>query len=538
MASFSSPCFRASARQYLGLFRYPASCRAIYHRHQTNSTYSATPSGERVKTIAEMPGLPSLPVFGSAPFLALNRKGRPLGRFILDKQFTDVETYGKIFKLDVPGGFKIISVADPDTAMAILRNEPKYPKRFDSPLLDFYRNTRKKIPGVFFAEGPDWHKYRSVISKRILRPKEVADYVPEFDNIGSKFLERVENIRGKAGTDSEYEVENLDNELFKWSFESVAYMLFDKRFGTLEENVNPDAQGFIASVGGLLESFLPASLLPVFIYKVYETEAYKNLVYHFDRMYNYAEKFIGERVQELEKEGKLDGDIQDGERVDFFRFLLSSGKLTRDDLLASVIDLLFAGVDTTSNTMQWVFYTMGKHQDKQEKLYQEITSVLQPGELSSTKHIAKMPYLRAWLKETLRLYPVLSALPRQVPEDIVIDGYHIPAHTNFNILFYYMGRDESNFKDPLQFKPERWLRDESHSTAEAMHAFASIPFGFGTRMCVGRRIAELEMHLLMIKALQRYIITYPHNDEIKPFMRGVTIPDKPVRVRFTDRPGC
>ena len=52
------------------------------------------------------------------------------------------------------------------------------------------------------------------------------------------------------------------------------------------------------------------------------------------------------------------------DRAGFFEFLLASGKLTKDDLLASVIDVLFAGVDTTSNTMQWVLYMLAKNPEK------------------------------------------------------------------------------------------------------------------------------------------------------------------------------
>jgi cytochrome P450 len=70
---------------------------------------------------------------------------------------------------------------------------------------------------------------------------------------------------------------------------------------------------------------------------------------------------------------------------------------------------------------------------------------------------------------------------------------------------------------------------------EALHAFSSIPFGFGTRMCAGRRIAELELYLLTTRLLQKYEIKYPENEEVEPFVRGITIPDRPLRVKFIKR---
>ena len=81
-------------------------------------------------------------------------------------------------------------------------------------------------------------------------------------------------------------------------------------------------------------------------------------------MYDYAELFIGRRIKELEEKSSKPTKETERDRVGFFEFLLASGKLTKDDLLASVIDVLFAGVDTTSNTMQWVLYMLAKNPEK------------------------------------------------------------------------------------------------------------------------------------------------------------------------------
>ena len=96
-------------------------------------------------------------------------------------------------------------------------------------------------------------------------------------------------------------------------------------------------------------------------------------------------------------------------------------------------------------------------------------------------------------------------------------------------------KDESIFEDAEAFKPERWLRNKDTALIESAEAFASFPFGFGTRMCLDRRIAELELHLLMARIVQQFDISYPPEAEnVEPFMRGVIIPDRPVRVQFID----
>ena len=494
-----------------------------------------------VKSLDSLPGPPRLPLFGSSwIFLVqgLLPGAKPLGKRLLDAQSELVEKYGKILRIQFPG-MQMVPIADPADVEKVLRSDGKYPRRFDSPVLNFYRETRKKTPGVFFENGEEWYKHRSVISKRILRPKEMAQYVPELNAIVDDFVSRLLLIRHPSGTEKENEIPDLDQELFKWSFESVADIVFDRRFGCLEENMNPEAQEFISSIGTMLANIVSASLLPPALYKVYETQSYKTFADAFDKMYDYAELFINRRIEELRRKREraaTTGDASDeDDTATFFEFLLASDMLTEEDLLSSVIDLLFAGVDTTSNTIQWALYLLSKNPDKQEKLYREVLSVVGPSEPADVQALARMPFLKACIRETLRLYPVLSSVSRMLEEDIVLKGYNIPAVTQISFPFYYMSHSEDFFPDARSFKPERWLRDERDAFPGVKSAFASLPFGFGTRMCVGRRVAELEMNLLLSRLVQQFLITYPEGEVVEAIFRGVTIPDRAMRVRLEDR---
>ena len=504
------------------------------------SIYSAkvaSSTRETLKSLAELPGPVSLPVIGTAWSIFVGARGEPLGKRILSVQEQHVNKYGYIHKQQLAGLPNIVQIADPSDLTKVLRSESKYPQRFRFPILDYYREKRQKIPGVFFADGPEWYKHRSMLSKRMLRPKQVADYASSFNEIITDFIHRLRTVREPDGSENANEVFGIDNELFKWSFESVAEMLFDKRFGCLEPQVNKEAQIFIKAVGDFLHNAVVVGFLPVWFYKIYETEQFKKFFDNFDVMYQSAELFIERKINELEAKS-CDSSKPDDDKAGFFELLLSSGKLTKDDLLASVIDVLFAGVDTTSNTMQWVLYMMAKHPVKQEILRKEVLFLLGDKATADQTALAQMPYLKAWVRETLRLYPVLSVLFRVLPTDITLSGYHIPAGTQVNIPAYFMSRNKSFFEDAQEFKPERWLRDKEQSNQfiDVKEVFSSIPFGFGTRMCLGRRIAELELHLLLARIVQQFEIRYPPDAEaVEPFNRGVTIPDRPLRVKFLDR---
>ena len=164
-----------------------------------------------------------------------------------------------------------------------------------------------------------------------------------------------------------------------------------------------------------------------------------------------------------------------------------------------------------------------------------MTSVLGRHEHPTPHTLSKMPYLKAWVKETLRLYPVSPFLSRMPPEDLILSGYHVPAGTQIDISFYAMGRDENIFDDADSFKPERWLRNNETNKSGIPDPFASLPFGFGLRMCLGRRLAELEIYLVLTRMVQEFSIDYPENDFLEPALIGAVKPDRPVRVRFQDR---
>ena len=93
----------------------------------------------------------------------------------------------------------------------------------------------------------------------MLRPKEVANSTPGFNKIIGHFIHRLRSVREPGGSGKENEVCELDNELFKWSAE----VLFDERFGCLEEEINKEAQTFIKAVGDFLVNAVEVGVVTV-----------------------------------------------------------------------------------------------------------------------------------------------------------------------------------------------------------------------------------------------------------------------------------
>ncbi|XP_058156089.1 sterol 26-hydroxylase, mitochondrial-like isoform X3 [Dasypus novemcinctus] len=108
--------------------------------------------------------------------------------------------------------------------------------------------------------------------------------------------------------------------------------------------------------------------------------------------------------------------------------------------------------------------------------------------------------------------------------------------TQFVFCHYVISRDPSTFPEPESFQPSRWLRKSQPGAVGVQHPFGSLPFGYGVRACLGRRIAELEMQLLLARLIQKYqVVLAPETGELHSLARIVMVPHKKVGLRFLQR---
>ncbi|KAL2774420.1 cytochrome P450 27C1 isoform 1 [Daubentonia madagascariensis] len=232
-------------------------------------------------------------------------------------------------------------------------------------------------------------------------------------------------------------------------------------------------------------------------------------------------------------------DIQNqmdrGQRVrgELLTYLFLSQALTLEEIYANVTEMLLAGVDTTSFTLSWAVYLLARHPEVQQTVYQEIVKNLGERHVPTAADVPKVPLVRALLKETLRLFLVLPGNGRVTQEDLVIGGYLIPKGTQLALCHYATAHAEENFPAAAEFRPERWLRRGNPGRVDN---FGSIPFGHGVRSCIGRRIAELEIHLVVIQLLQHFEIkTSSQTKAVHAKTHGLLTPGEPIHVRFVNR---
>ena len=158
------------------------------------------------------------------------------------------------------------------------------------------------------------------------------------------------------------------------------------------------------------------------------------------------------------------------------------------DIAAECADHLLAGIDTTSDTLMFLIWSLSRpqHRQFQERLIQEVKDIpadgLNDDGLPRTDICDRLPYVDAVIKETLRLYaPLPGSEPRSLSKTATVDGFVIPARTVVSISPYALHRNPDIFEDPSAFNPERWL-DSQQSTEMKKWFWA---FSSGGRMCIG-----------------------------------------------------
>jgi cytochrome P450 len=160
--------------------------------------------------------------------------------------------------------------------------------------------------------------------------------------------------------------------------------------------------------------------------------------------------------------------------------------------------LMFAGHDTSTSTLTFMLHELARHPEVTRRLREEQDRVLGGATPTATQLEREMPYLDMVLDEVLRLYPPAWIGPRRAVREFEFGGYTVPKGAYVNYCSWASHRIPEFFPEPEAFIPERFSRERK----AALPRGAYVPFGGGSRICIGKRFGQTEVKLVATKLLQ------------------------------------
>jgi cytochrome P450 len=218
-------------------------------------------------------------------------------------------------------------------------------------------------------------------------------------------------------------------------------------------------------------------------------------------------------------------DTGSAERDDILSLLLSARDedgvgLTDSELRDELMTLLLAGHETTATSLSWTLERLSRHPRALARLVEEIRSGGEDGPAD---------YLDATIKETLRLRPVVPAVVRRLVEPTELGGRVLPAGVNVAPSIYLTHRNPAIYPEPESFRPERFLERPAGT-------YEWIPFGGGTRRCLGASFALFEMRIALRTILERLDLAASDDPDERIARRAVTFsPGRGGRIAVSPR---
>ncbi|CAG0918248.1 unnamed protein product [Notodromas monacha] len=461
------------------------------------------------------------------PFIGTNWQYWPLlGSYSKDQlhlaYLDQYKKYGVIHAEEFQWSRPFLKVCHPEDFEAVLRRQGKYPRRPINAAVKHYRLShpeRYKSPGLVESDGEEWYSLRSKLTPVLMKPQTIQKYISQQHSLAEYLVECIKSSRDVTNA-----VPKLDDLLFRYALESVCLLCLNKMTGCLNPNgeLSPDAEILITTVHKLWKSFQEVYFGPP-LWKYFPTLGYKRYAEAEDVIYRITSAMIDDVERGMEnRDDSVTGLISDA--------LLSVKDLDRRDVRTTMIDFIAAGIDNTANMIIFMLYLLAKNKDVQDKLRKELDEILGINHATiSPQFLSDAVYLRAVLKETFRLMPTTPNLVRILPDEIVMHGYKIPPGVPISCQMYVACRLEKYFPQPQLFSPERWLSSSDHPP----NRFASLPFGWGSRMCVGRRFAEQEILVTVAQLVRQFEISYPST--LETIHEFLIVPVHPTGFFMRDR---
>lgn len=412
-----------------------------------------------------------------------------------------LKKYGKLVGM-YEGVNPVLLVADPDVIKDILV------KKFASFTDTYQWNGHHVLTNmVIQMAGNEWRKTRSIVTPTFTsgKMKQMLPLVTQSVSL----LETAIKKHIKSGQ----EVMDAKHFFTCLTLDVIAKVAFATDINVHENKDNP-----FVEQAKLINSFSTLR----FLGGTFLTTTIKRLI-NFSIFDPTPRDFFLDACQAMLEQKRRTGNQMSHKFPDFGQLLLEARNeqgegLTEKQLIANSFIILVAGFETTATTMTLIAWVLSTQPEIQEKLYQEVKKCSESngGQLDYDS-VGSLPYLDAFIQETLRLYPPVVRFDRVASDDVTLDnGLEIPKGTVMRIPAFSIHRNEEYWKDADTFNPERFLPENK----DQLVPYTFMPFVLGPRNCIGMRFALMEAKHATAHILLKFRFKQPPNPTPIDFTAG------------------
>ncbi len=340
------------------------------------------------------------------------------------------------------------------------------------------RHLRKAIVGngLLISEGEYHNRQRKLIAPHF-QPRHLAGYADNITQYGELFQLQL----------SDGQVIDLRKEMMHLVTKIVVKVLFGIDYPRIDELMSAIGVTFAHTTYVLSTPFVPPPNWPTpHNQRVREARRWiQNFLHDI-----IAEKYSGTAGHTDILSQLLQAKYDDG------------STMSERQVMTECWTLLTAGYETTAVALIWTWYLLCQHPEIYQKMQHEVDGVLE-GRTPTYDDLPHLPYCLQIFKEAMRLYPPAPAIGREAVRNVEIGEYLLPKGTNLLISSYVMHRQQQYFPHPEQFDPDRFLPERE----KEIPRYAYLPFGGGSRICIGNHFSLLEGHLLLATLAQRLTFT-------------------------------
>ncbi|XP_011090419.1 cytochrome P450 84A1-like [Sesamum indicum] len=418
--------------------------------------------------------------------------------------------YGGILHLGI-GSLHMVAVSKPDVAREVLQLQDNIFSNRPATVAIRYL-TYDRADMAFAHYGPFWRQMRKLCVMKLFSRKRAESW----DSVRDEVDDMVRTVAMSTGT-----AVNIGELVFGLT----RNIIYRAAFGSSSHEGQDDFIKILQEFSKLFGAFNIADFIP-WLGWMDPQGLNSRLAKARASLDGFIDSIIDDHMQRRKPEVGS-GEARDTDMVDellaFYsdddeakvseaEDLQSSIKLTRDNIKAIIMDVMFGGTETVASAIEWAMAELMRSPEDLKKVQQELANVVGPTRKVEEPDFDKLTYLRCCLKEVLRLHPPIPLLLHETAADAVVSGYHIPAKSRVIINAWAIGRDQTSWEDADSFRPARFLGEGAPDFKGSNFEF--IPFGSGRRSCPGMQLGLYALEVAVAHLL--HCFTWELPDGMKP----------------------